>query len=135
MVLSPEKRVEVWPLFGGGRTNTRACKNLSDLYLAAHPSKEVNYILPNPELIEQTIFFSEKNWGFPRCIPWKPTKPTSLRGEVLETHAEHVRETLRLAASLGRVAIVTLAALLGHGGRPSCSLWSTFTETMDNHNF
>eukprot|EP00435_Cladocopium_sp_Y103_P063319 s376_g24.t3 len=29
---------------------------------------------------------------------------------VLETHAEHVRETLRLAASLGRVAIVTLAA-------------------------
>jgi len=29
---------------------------------------------------------------------------------ILEAHAEHVRETLKLAASLGRVAIVTLAA-------------------------
>eukprot|EP00913_Durusdinium_trenchii_P000314 g287.t1 len=29
---------------------------------------------------------------------------------ILEAHAEHVRETLQLAASLGRVAIVTLAA-------------------------
>lgn len=38
---------------------------------------------------------------------------TSALPEILEAHAEHVRETLRLAASLGRVAIVTLAASLG----------------------
>lgn len=42
-----------------------------------------------------------------------PSIRPSSQPEILEAHAEHVRETLKLAASLGRVAIVTLAASLG----------------------
>ena len=41
---------------------------------------------------------------------FRPLRPSTGTRQILEAHAEHVRETLQLAASLGRVAIVTLAA-------------------------
>ena len=57
------------------------------------------------------VFLLEKN-TFPASRMDPSIRPSS-QPEILEAHAEHVRETLKLAASLGRVAIVTLAASLG----------------------